>query len=57
MLPFLLKFTPTLEMLEKLPKILIYVYRRDNFYFITLPILLIIGLAYFAYLLWRFPIL
>jgi len=51
--PFLLKFTPALERLEKLPKILIYVYRRDNFYFITSPILIIIGLAYFVYLLWR----
>lgn len=53
-LPLLLRFMPTLERLEKLPKILVYVYRYDNFYFITSPILIIAGLAYFAYLIWRF---
>lgn len=53
-LPLLFRFMPALERLEKLPKILVYVYRSDNFYFITSPILIIIGLAYFAYLIWRF---
>jgi len=53
-LPFFLRFIPTLKRLEKLPKILVYVYRHDNFYFITSPILIIIGLVYFAYLLWRY---
>ncbi|MFQ6085779.1 MAG: hypothetical protein ACE5OY_05910 [Candidatus Bathyarchaeia archaeon] len=36
-LPFLTRYAPSLESLEKLPPILIWVYRRDNFYFVTSP--------------------
>jgi hypothetical protein len=53
-LPLIFKLIPTLEKLEKLPKILVYVYRYNKFYFITSPILIIAGLAYFIYILWRF---
>jgi hypothetical protein len=53
-LPLSFKLIPTLEKLEKLPKILVYVYRYNKFYFITSPILIIAGLAYFIYILWRF---
>ena len=47
--PLIPKLGPILERLEKLPPILIYVYRRDNFYFVTSPILIIVTVAY---LLW-----
>jgi len=40
-----------IESLKKMPKILIYVYKKDNITFITSPILIMIGLAYF---LWVF---
>jgi len=35
------------------PRILVYVYHRGNFYFVTSPLLIAISLAYLAYLLWR----
>ncbi len=35
------------------PKILVYVYHRDGFYFVTSPLLIAISLAYLAYFLWR----
>ena len=48
--PYILKHLPTLERLEQVPWILLYVYRKDDFYFMTSPILLILGMAY---LLWH----
>lgn len=53
MSPFLAKYLSaiTWEKLEKLPWILLYVYRRDNFLFVTSPILIIVGLLYLAYIL------
>ncbi|HID17777.1 TPA: hypothetical protein EYP26_05740 [Candidatus Bathyarchaeota archaeon] len=44
---------PSLETLEKAPKILIYVYRKDNLFFITSPILILAGVAYFLWILLR----
>lgn len=41
-LPLLAKYTPSLE---KLPSILVYVYHRDNFYFVTSPILILISIV------------
>jgi len=35
------------------PRILVYVYHRGNFHFVTSPILIAISLAYLAYSLWR----
>ena len=52
LLQFVLEFAPRLERLGKLGKLVIYVYRRNNFYFITSPLLILIGLAYLTYLLW-----
>jgi len=49
--PYVVKHLPTLERLEQIPWILLYVYRKDDFYFMTSPILLIVGVAY---LLWFF---
>lgn len=40
-LPFLAKYAP---LLEKLPPILIYVYRHNGFYFVTSPVLIVISI-------------
>ena len=41
LLPFLARHLPSLE---KLPWILLWVYRRDGFYFATSPLLIIVSL-------------
>jgi len=41
-LPFVARHLPSLE---RLPWILVWVYRRDGFYFITSPLLIIISLV------------
>lgn len=41
LLPFLARLMPSLE---KLPWIILWVYRRDGFYFATSPLLIIISL-------------
>jgi len=51
--PYVIKHVPMLEKLEKVPPILLYVYRKDKFYFMTSPILLIAGEAYLLGLLIR----
>jgi len=50
---YAVKHTPTLEVLERVPPILLYVYRRDSFYFATSPILPIAGAVYLLWLLIR----
>lgn len=50
-LPYIVKHFPAVETFEKIPPILLYVYRKDDFYFLTSPILIIAGAAY---LLWLF---
>jgi hypothetical protein len=52
-IPYIVKRAPTLERLEKVPAILLYVYRKDSFFFITSPILLILGAVYLIWLLSR----
>ncbi len=52
-LPYVLKHLPTLERLEQVPWILLYVYRKNDFYFVTSPILLIVGVAYALWLFIR----
>ena len=44
--PIIAKIIPTVD-LEKIPWLILYVYRRDGFVFITSPLLIIIGVAYF----------
>lgn len=44
LLPIIANYLPSMERLENLPPILIYVYRSENFYFITSPILILISL-------------
>jgi len=48
LVPLLVKVFPSVN-LEKIPWILLYVYRKDGFFFATSPILIIIGIVY---LLW-----
>ena len=42
LIPHLVRYAPEIE---KLPPILLYVYRKDNFYFATSPILIIISIV------------
>ena len=44
LLPILIRHLPSIE---KLPPILIYVYRSDNFYFVTSPLLILISVIFF----------
>lgn len=37
--------------LERLPPILVYVYRRGNFYFVTSPILILLGILFIIILI------
>jgi len=41
-IPYLIRYLPEVE---RLPPILVYVYRRDGFYFATSPILIIVSIA------------
>ncbi|RLG46691.1 MAG: hypothetical protein DRO00_07845 [Thermoproteota archaeon] len=50
LLPVILKYIPEIE---RLPSIIIYVYRRGNFFFVTSPILIIISLISLLYYLLR----
>lgn len=51
LLPLVAKYLPSLEALERLPPLLIFVYRTNGFVFVTSPILIIASLAF---LLWRY---
>ena len=52
LIPYLVRYVPAIE---KLPPILVYIYRRDSFFVATSPILIIISvIAVIAYLLSRY---
>ncbi|MBS7644334.1 hypothetical protein KEJ26_07170 [Candidatus Bathyarchaeota archaeon] len=52
LIPFIVKYAPAIE---KLPPILVYVYRHNNFYFATSPILIIVSiLSILAFLFSRY---
>jgi len=42
-IPYLIRYAPEIE---KLPPILLYVYRRDGFYFATSPILIVVSIVW-----------
>ena len=42
-IPYIVRYAPEIE---KLPPILLYVYRRDGFYFATSPILIIVSIVW-----------
>ena len=46
LIPIIAKLIPTVDV-ERIPWILLYVYKRDGFFFATSPILIIIAVAYF----------
>lgn len=48
LIPLLLE-SEALRWLERVPPIIIYVYRRDGFTFVTSPLLIIISLLYLLY--------
>jgi cell division protein FtsX len=48
LLPLILRYLPEIE---KLPSIILYVYRKGNFIFVTSPILIIISLISIIYYL------
>jgi len=50
--PIIAKIIPTVD-LEKISWPILYVYRNDGFVFITSPLLIIIGVAYFLLALLR----
>jgi hypothetical protein len=50
LLPLITKIISTID-LEKILWLLLYVYRSDGFVFITSPLLIIIGVAYFLWAL------
>jgi len=43
-LPLLAKYLPSAVIADRLPPLLLYVYRKDGFVFVTSPILVIISL-------------
>ena len=45
LLPFLAKYLPSAEIAERLPPLLLYVYRKDGFVFVTSPIVIIVSLV------------
>lgn len=53
LLPIILRNSPFLKYLEQLPPLILYVYRSDGFLLVTSPILIMISIAYFLWLLLR----
>ena len=51
-IPLVINLLPAIDV-EKIPWLLLYVYRSDNFFFATSPILLLIGLLFFLRALLR----
>ncbi|UCH02581.1 MAG: hypothetical protein JSV20_01990 [Candidatus Bathyarchaeota archaeon] len=51
-IPLLIKLLPIIDS-EKVPWLLLYVYRRENFLFATSPILILIGIVYLLWILVR----
>ena len=50
--PLIVKHLPSIS-LERIPWILLWVYRKDDFWFATSPILIIAGIAYILWTLIR----
>jgi hypothetical protein len=46
LIPLLVKYLLKPEILEKIPPIIIYIYKSNGFYFVTSPILIIISLLF-----------
>jgi len=48
LIPLLAKYIPEVD-LAKIPWFLLYVYRSDGFVFVTSPLLIVIGIVFFAW--------
>ncbi|MCS7115877.1 MAG: hypothetical protein RMJ31_00055 [Nitrososphaerota archaeon] len=53
LIPFVIRAIPSLEILQRIPPIILYIYRSDGFFFATSPILIILGLIYLIWNLLR----
>jgi len=53
--PLIVKHLPSIS-LERIPWIVLWVYRKDNFWFATSPILIIAGIVYILWMLIRLGI-
>ncbi|MCS7369037.1 MAG: hypothetical protein NDF57_04945 [archaeon GBS-70-058] len=49
MIPLIVKMIPSIS-IEKIPWILLWVYRKDGFTFATSPLLIIIGILYLIWI-------
>jgi len=52
LVPIIVKLFPSVNV-EKIPWFLLYIYRKNGFFFATSPILIIIGIAYFLWVFLR----
>lgn len=50
LVPLLIKFIPSIS-IEKIPWIILWIYRKDGFIFATSPILIIIGIIYLIWMI------
>ena len=48
LIPLLARYIPEIDF-DRIPWFLLYVYRNDGFVFVTSPLLIIIGIAFFAW--------
>jgi len=53
LIPLVARYIPSKDIVERVPWIILYVYRQDGFTFITSPILILISLVYLLYILLR----
>ncbi|MFQ6135232.1 MAG: hypothetical protein ACE5KU_05395 [Nitrososphaerales archaeon] len=52
-IPAVVRYLPSKDFLDRIPWIILYVYRQDNFTFVTSPLLILISLAFILYALLR----
>jgi hypothetical protein len=52
-IPMIANILPSKDFLERIPWIILYVYRQDNFVFATSPILILLSTVYFLYYLFK----
>ncbi len=52
-IPVIVRSLPSKDFLDRVPWIILYVYRQDNFVFVTSPLLILISLSSILYALLR----
>lgn len=53
LIPIVARYLPSQDILDRVPWIILYVYRQDNFFFATSPLLILASLVFFLYSLLR----